>query len=122
MTEPEIDGPQRRGILVLVKKNLGLKVACIEETNYNLVKVCLEHTIMKMSIYGCYGHSDGDKHAYFPDLRRHTLEDENEEILIIGDLNTTLCPAKDKWNYSSDSHKKCRTVVNNWINEVDLQP
>ena len=59
MTEPENDGPQRRGILVLMKKNLGLKVTSIEEINYNLVKICLEHTIMKMSIYGCYGHSDG---------------------------------------------------------------
>ena len=42
MTEPEIDGPQRRGILVLMKKNLGLKVARIEELNYNLVKIYLE--------------------------------------------------------------------------------
>ena len=50
----------------------------VQELNYNLVKICLEHTIMKMSIYGCYGHSDGDKHKYFLDLRRHTLEDENE--------------------------------------------
>ena len=69
MTEPEIDGPRRRGILVLPKKNLGLKMARIEELNYNLVKICLEHTIMKMTIYGCYGHSDGDKHEYFLDLR-----------------------------------------------------
>ena len=106
MTEPEIDGPQRRGILVLIKKNLGLKVARIEELNYNLVKICLEHTIMKMTIYGCYGHSDGDKYEYFLDLRRQTLEDDNEEIRIIGDWNTTLCPTMDRWNYSSDNHKK----------------
>ena len=92
-------------------------MARIEELNYNLVKICLEHTIMKMTIYGCYGHSDGDKYEYFLDLRRQTLEDENEEILIIGDWNTTLCPTKDRWNYSSDNHKKCRNVINNWIEE-----
>ena len=119
MTEPEIDGPRRRGILVLLKKNLGLKVARIEEQNYNLVKISLEHKIMKMKIYGCYGHSDGDKHEYFLDLRRQTLEDDNEEILMIGDWNATLCPTKDRWNYTTDNHKKCRTVINNCIDEGD---
>ena len=103
---------------MLMKKNIGLKVTNHEEINYNLVKICLEHNIMIMSIYGCYGHSVGDRHEYFLDLRRHTLEDENEEISIIGDMNTTLCPAKDIWNYASD--KKCRTVINNWIEEGDF--
>ena len=79
-----------------MKKNLGLKVARFEELNYNLVKICLEHTIMKMSIYGCYGHSDRDKHDYFLDLRKHTPEDDNEEILIFGDWNTTLCQTKEQ--------------------------
>ena len=74
MTEPKTDGPQRKGILVLIKKNLGLKVARIKEINYNLVKICLEHTIMKMSSYACYGHSDGDKHEYFPYLRRMKMK------------------------------------------------
>ena len=72
---------------------------------------------MKMTIYGCYGHSDRDKYEYFLDLRRQTLEDENEEILIIGDWNTTLW--KDRWNFSSDNHTKCKIVINNWIDEGD---
>ena len=33
MTEPENDGPQRRPILVLMKKNLGMKVKKLEEIN-----------------------------------------------------------------------------------------
>ena len=40
--------------------------------------------------------------------------------MIIGDMTTTLCPAKDRWNYSTDNHKKCRTVINNWIDEGDF--
>ena len=35
-------------------------------------------------------------------------------------MTTTLCPAKDRWNYSTDNHKKCRTVINNWIEEGDF--
>ena len=96
---------------------MGLKITRVEELNYNLVRINLEHTIMKMTIYGVYGHSDGDRHDFFLDLRRHTLEDENEEILITGDLNTTLDPGKDRCQYKTDNHKRCRTVIYNWIND-----
>ena len=50
LTEPEETGPQRRGILLLFKKNLGLKVTKVEQLNYNLVKLVIEHTIVKLSI------------------------------------------------------------------------
>ena len=110
MTKPGEEGPHKRGISVLMKKNLGLEFTKVEEINYNLVRINLEHTIMKMTIYGVYGHSDGARHDFFLDLRRHTLEGENEEILIMGDLNTTLDPEKDRWQYRTDNHKKCRTT------------
>ena len=56
MTEPGEKCPQRRGILVLMEKNLGRKISRIEELNYNLVRIRLEHTIMKMTIFGVYGY------------------------------------------------------------------
>ena len=94
LTEPEETGPQRRGILLLFKKNLGLKVTKVEQLNYNLVKLVIEHTVVNMSIYGCYGHSDGDRYEYFLNVRKHTLEDENDDILIIGDLHDNPLPGE----------------------------
>ena len=92
----------------------------IEQLNYNLVKIELEHNVMKMSIYGCYAPSDGNNYEYFLDLRRRTLEDENDEILLIGDMNTTLCHVMDRWNYQTDNHKKSRAIINNWISEGEF--
>ena len=120
LTEPDMHDYKRRGILILYKKNLNIKVAKIEQINYNLVKIELEHNVMKMSIYGCYAPSDGNNYEYFLDLRRRTLEDENDEILLIGDMNTTLCHVMDRWNYQTDNHRKSRAVINNWISEGEF--
>ena len=61
MTESDIDGPQRRGILVLMKKNLGLKVARIEELNY------------KLQHYAIFGQTKGGIFKSIPmEVRRKT--------------------------------------------------
>ena len=72
----------------------------IEQINYNLVKIELEHNVMKMSIYGCYAPSDGNIH----DMRRHTLEDENDEILLIGDMNTGCSKTPNFGNLFKANH------------------
>ena len=83
---------------MLMEKKMGLKISRIEELNYNLVRISLDHTIMKMTIFGVYGY----RQEFFLDLRKHTLEDKNEE------------------QYETDNHKKYRTVINNWIDEGDF--
>ena len=35
--------------------------------------------------------------------------------LIVGDLNSTLNPILDRKNYQTDSHKKSRMIINDWL-------
>ena len=115
ITEPEPGYSTKRGILFLYKKSLGLTINNITQVNFNLVKMELEHPELKLIIYGVYADSDMDNPEYFLEIRKLTLEDNCSHILITGDFNTTRCTVKDRWNYTSDNHKKSRTVIQNWI-------
>ena len=55
----------------------------------------------------------------FINLRGYLAEIENDEVAVLGDLNTTLCPWKDRQNYLTDRHWKSRTVINEWIESGD---
>ena len=71
MTQPEDDGPERnagserRGILVLMKKNLSMKIKSVTNLNYNTVMVKLEHPTTDITIMGVYGPSGGGKAEFF---------------------------------------------------------
>ena len=39
---------------------------------------------------------------------------------MLGDFNTTLCPAKDRDNYVTDNHWKSRTVIKEWLENGDF--
>ena len=39
LTEPDTHDYQRRGIIILYKKNINIKVVKIEQINYNLVRI-----------------------------------------------------------------------------------
>ena len=80
----------------------------------------LEHPELKLSIYGVYADSDKDNPDYFLEITRLTQEDNCNHILITGDFNTAICPVKDRWNYTTDNHKKSRAVTQNWIDEGDF--
>lgn len=95
VTQPTAQESARRGILVLYKKNLSLKVISITQRNNDLVKIKMEHNIMNLTIYGVYADSDRDNPNFFLNIRNDALEDENDQILITGDFNTTLYPSKD---------------------------
>ena len=126
LTQPEDDGPEgnegpeRRGILVLMKKNLSMKIKSVTNLNYNTVMVKLEHPTTNITIFGVYGPSGGGKAAFFLKLRELTLQHADRNCLIIGDLNATLNENMDKKNYETDNHRRSRTVINNWINEGDF--
>ena len=38
----------------------------------------------------------------------------------LGDLNTTLHPELDRKSYKTDTHKKSRLVINNWIANEEM--
>ena len=117
ITKPEEGYSTKRGILLLYKKSLGMTINNITQVNFNLLRMELEHPELKLIIYGVYADSDMDNPEFFLEVRKLTLEDNCSNILITGDFNTTLCPVKDRWNYTSDNHKKSRAVIQNWIDE-----
>jgi exonuclease III len=61
----------------------------------------------------------GDKAEFFLELREKNLQHADENCLLMGDLNTTLDEQLDRKNYQTDNHKRCRKVINNWIQEGD---
>jgi exonuclease III len=68
---------------------------------------------------GVYGPSGGDKAEFLLELREKTLQHADVNFLLMGDLNTTLEEQLDRKNYKTDNHRRCRTVINNWIQEGD---
>ena len=40
--------------------------------------------------------------------------------MIAGDLNMTLNPDVDRKNYKTESHKKSRMVIDNWITNEEI--
>jgi exonuclease III len=79
----------------------------------------LQHPTTDLTVMGVYGPSGGHKAEFLLELREKTLQHADENCLLMGDLNTTLEEQLDRKNYKTDNHRRCRTVINNWIQEGD---
>ena len=71
-------------------------------------------------ILGCYAPSTGDEPEFFYKCKDVLNQSKENHGMIVGDLNTTLNPDLDRKNYKTDSHKKSRTVINNWITNEEI--
>ena len=69
-----------------------------------MLRLDLEIGPKKITIVGVYGTSSHDDPDFFINLRGYLADIENDEVAVIGDLNTTLCPQKDRQNYLTDRH------------------
>ena len=108
-----------RGILILIRKGKGIKVIQTIELSPDSLRLDLEIGTNKLTIVGVYGTSSHDDPDFFIQLRGHLADIENDEIAVVGDLNTTLCPIKDRQNYQSDRHWRSRAVIHEWLETGD---
>jgi exonuclease III len=108
-----------RGILILIKKGKGIKVKNVIELSPDILRVDLEIGPNKLTVVGVYGTSSHDDPDFFINLRGHLTNIDNEEVAVLGDFNTTLCPEKDRKNYVTDCHWKSRTVIKEWLETGD---
>ena len=83
-----------RGILILIRKGKGIKVKQAIELSPDSLRLDLEIGTNKLTIVGVYGTSSHDDPDFFIQLRGHLADIENDEIAVVGDLNTTLCPSR----------------------------
>jgi hypothetical protein len=70
-------------------------------------------------VFAVYGTSSYDDEDFFLALRAATLETDNTDVIIVGDLNTTLSRDLDQEGYSTDPHWRSRSVINEWIEVGD---
>ena len=107
-----------RGVLILVRK--GIKVKRAQVLSPDILRIDIEIGPNKLTIVGVYGTSSHDDPDFFINLRGHLADIDTDEVAVLGDLNTTLCPVKDRLNYQSDRHWKSRAVINEWIESGDF--
>jgi len=100
--EPYFAENGMRGVLILVRK--GIKVKEAKVLSPDILRIDIEIGPNKLTIVGVYGTSSHDDPNFFIRLRGHLADIDNDEVAVLGDLNTTLCPVKDRQNYQSDRH------------------
>ena len=89
--------------------------------DYTIIFDLVNNDNKQVTIAAIYAPSDSDDPYYFENvdiILQDRVGDSHYQILV-GDYNTTLDYNRDRLNYSSnnDSHKQCRTLINNWFEE-----
>ena len=62
-----------------------------------------------------YAPPEEDNPEFFLKAKEELDTMEGDFRIMGGDFNMTLDSKKDRFGYTTDSHKKCRTTINSWI-------
>ena len=106
----------------MIKKYLGAKLENIQQVDDSIIIFDLvNNDNKKLTIAAIYAPSDSDDPFYFETVDNVLQErvGNSDYQILIGDYNTTLDYKRDRLKYSlnNDSHKQCRTLINNWFEQ-----
>ena len=73
----------------------------------------------EINLINIYGPNNDDVN-FFEHLEKYLKENDEKTFIIGGDFNTVLNEKIDKRNGRIDTHKRCRTVINNIIDAYSL--
>ena len=73
----------------------------------------------EINLINVYGPNNDDVN-FFEHLEKYLKENDEKTFIIGGDFNTVLNEKIDKRNGRIDTHKRCRTVINNIIDAYSL--
>lgn len=104
-----------RGVAVLIKKNFPIEVkkcSCLFEGRVIMLEIIVDE--QSYLITNVYGPNEDDAEFYIK-LFEEINNKEEPNFIIVGDLNVTLSFDKDTRGLSTDSHKRKREIINNFI-------
>ena len=79
----------------------------------------ISHNDREITFINIYGYNS-DHTSLFEKLDTYINEFEDKNFIIGGDFNTVLNHELDKKHGISETHKKCRSFLNNFINTNEL--
>ncbi len=109
-----------RGVSVLLENNFQYKIENIfKDEDGNLLIIDLKVHDINLKLIILYG-PNNDSPEFFENLRPHLNENEQDYILICGDMNLVLDPGIDSNNYININNPKARLKLLEIMNEFDL--
>ena len=109
-----------RGVAILLNSNFEYTVVdCKSDKNGNYLNLHLKLTTMTLNLINVYGPNNDDPNFY-KDIESLIDEENFDYNLICGDLNLTLNPEFDSYNYKHLNNPRARQSVLNMISGNDL--
>ena len=109
-----------RGVAILFGKNFDYKIGNVEKDNGgNLLCVSLTLDSLKIKVINVYG-PNTDYPSFYKNLFDSLSSSEEDHILICGDLNLTLNPKMDTFNYARINNPRSRKIVLDMIEGLNL--
>ena len=110
-----------RGVMVLVTLKKAIAVNVLHKTDDgNAIILEIEHDNQKMILVGIYGPST-DEVRFYENLFDKVESYNNNKIIVAGDLNLTIDPNNETYNYVSDRNNvNSRARVKRFISDNNM--
>ena len=95
-----------RGILIMSKRSIPLNMQIIDRSDCgNLMTFTIKHDNQEIFISAVYGPNE-DNPNFYEHIRKKMECSPIQHKLLLGDLNLTLDPAKETFNYAGNNNNK----------------
>ena len=109
-----------RGVAILLGKNFEYELGEIKNDELgNMISVRLKLDTFSLKLMNVYG-PNKDSPVFYNNIGDCIASSQESYVLLCGDLNLTLDPKKDCYNYSTINNPKSRKVVLNSMENFNL--
>ena len=109
-----------KGIFIIYNKNM-VTIKDLKITqNGQLLSFKVKINNDWINFTSVYTPPEEDNPEFFLNANEEHDTMEGDYGLLYGDFNTTLDPKHDRFGYTTDNHKKCRTTINTWLEITEL--
>ena len=106
-----------RGVCILVKKSLPIKISNIEKSNSgNYVKIECNYDGNTFNLICIYGPNE-DSPDFFSNIFNIITNSNLENSIIVGDFNVTLEPAVDNMHYAQNRNNNARAKLKDLMSQ-----
>ena len=109
-----------RGVAILFGKDFEYKIHSMEKDNAsNMIIVNLKISHIELKLINIYA-PNVDNPNFFLKLKNVIQTNTQDYVLVCGDLNLTLNPVKDSFNYVNINNPQSRNMLINLMDEQNL--
>ena len=109
-----------RGVAILLSKNFEYKIEHIfKDNDGNLIELDLIISDIKLKLFFIYG-PNKDNPDFYESIENKIINNEQDYVLLAGDLNITLNPDLDSNNYVNINNPNARKQIIDILNKHDL--